>query len=510
MKKRTFISLLFHRSALVAFFLLVQVTVLLVMILRFNDYFVYFYWICISGSMIAVLRIVGNKSNPAYKIAWIIPILTFPVFGGLFYLLFGGNRLSKKTRQKMIGMSQQMESILAPDYKAEILSDFREDAVVRARYLEQVAKAPVYANTYTEYFPLGDLCFPRMLDELRAAERYIFLEYFIISEGKMWNAILEVLAEKAAAGVDVRVIYDDVGCIFTLPNDYDKQLEDMGIKCCIFNRFVPVLSSRLNNRSHRKMCIIDGRVAFTGGINLADEYINEIVRYGHWKDSAILLRGEAVWSMTVTFLSMWDYVRNTRENYERYRPAPAASVPATGFVQPYTDSPLDDEPVGETVYLSLINRACRSVYITTPYLIIDDTMTAALCASAKSGVDVRIMTPHIPDKAIVFELTRAHYGPLLEAGVKIYEYTPGFLHAKSFAVDDLYGTVGSINMDYRSLFLHFENGVLLYGTPSVKEIRADFEATLEQCQEITLEQWRSFPIHRKLMWSVLRVAAPLV
>lgn len=506
------VSLLVHRAFLAGVMLLIQLAVLLLFIVKFNDSFVYFYWISIGLSVMAVLWIVSNKSNPAYKIAWIIPILIFPVFGGLIYLMFGGNRLSRRTRKRMEGMDRKMRRTLEQDFKAEQLSSLGLDAVNQARYLERKACCPVYGGTETEYFPLGDLCFPEMLEALRNAERYIFLEYFIIAEGKMWSAILQILAEKAAAGVDVRVIYDDVGCMFTLPRDYHLKLEEMGIKCCVFNPFVPVLSIRLNNRNHRKFCIVDGYTGFTGGINLADEYINEEEKYGHWKDSAILLRGEAVWSMTVMFLTMWDYSRGVQEDYERYRPGRPPDGPREikGYVQPYTDNPLDFEAVGENVYLNLITKAKRYVYITTPYLIIDDTMNTALCNAAKSGVEVCIITPGIPDKKTVFEVTRTHYEALLEAGVTIFEYTPGFLHSKNFVVDDLYATVGSINMDYRSLFLHFENGVWLCGTDSVTAVREDFLHTLGDCRPVTLAESMAQPLKHRLMRSILQVFAPLL
>lgn len=506
------VSLLFHRVVIVAIFLLIQIGVLVVMLLRFNSYFLPFYGLCVALSIAAVFWIVGRRSDPAYKIAWIVPILIFPIFGGLFYLLFGGNKLSMRTRRKMEGTDRKMEEILRPDYQADALAPLGEDAVHQARYLEHMAHCPVYGNTTTEYYPLGELCFTRMVEELKKAERYIFIEYFIIEEGVMWDTILDILKEKAQDGLDVRVMYDDIGSMFTLPRDYARELEQKtGIKCCVFNQFVPILSLRLNNRDHRKIMVIDGRVAFTGGINLADEYINQRVKYGHWKDSAIQVRGDAAWSMTIMFLTLWDYVRETpSESYDDFRPQDVPKSGSPGFVQPYTDNPLDGEAVGQTVYLNLINKARRYVYLTTPYLIIDDSVNTALCIAAKSGVDVRIMTPHIPDKLVVFEVTRAHYEPLLEAGVRIYEYTPGFVHAKSFSVDDRYGTVGSINMDYRSLFLHFENGVLLCNDPSVLDIKADFLSTLEQCQRITLEQCRALPWWRKAIRAVLKVFAPLM
>lgn len=505
-------SILLHRTTLVAVLLLVQIGVVVVLMERFSFYYIYFHWFCIALSMAVVLWIVGGRGDPGYKIAWLIPILLLPVFGGVVYLVFGGNRLSQRVQRKMRVMDRRMINTLTSDFKAELLAPMGADAVNQSRYLEQYAHCPLYRNTITEYFPLGDDVFPRMLAELRQAEKYIFLEYFILTPGVMWNTVLEILEEKAKVGVDVRVIYDDVGCLFTLPKDYEKTLEVKGIKCCVFNPFVPVLSVRLNNRDHRKFCIIDGKAAFTGGINLADEYINQKTRFGHWKDSAILLRGEAVWSMVIMFLSMWDYIRGVEEDYNSYRPnrLPHEVYDAPGWVQPYTDSPLDGEPVGETVYLNLISKACRYVYITTPYLIISDTVNTALRNAAQSGVDVRVMTPHIPDKKTVFEMTRAHYEPLLEAGVRIFEYTPGFVHGKNFAVDDLYATVGSVNMDYRSMFLHFEEGVWLCGDPAVLSVRDDFLITQRQCKEVTLEWCREHARPRRLLWAVLRVFAPLM
>jgi len=318
-----------------------------------------------------------------------------------------------------------------------------------------------------------------------------------------------VLAEKAAAGVDVRVLYDDIGCIFTLPRKYPSVLKKKGIKCCVFNRFLPRLSVRMNNRDHRKILIVDGKTAYTGGINLADEYINEKVRFGHWKDTGILLHGDAVWSLTVMFLNMWNFTAGTNEDFSIFRPEPVQSS-GKGFVQPYTDSPLDDEPVVETVYLNLINRAKDYVYLTTPYLIIDHATTMALVSAAKSGADVRIITPHIPDKKIIFEVTRAHYLSLLEAGVRIYEYTPGFIHAKNFVVDDQYATVGTVNMDYRSMFLHFENGVVLYNTPTIMDIKIDFLATQALSQEVTLKDCKSISLFRRILRALLRVFAPLM
>ncbi len=503
-------KLLTHRMFLVGISILIQLFALLTMLLRFNGYYQQFSLLCSAFSLIIVINIVGNRSNPSYKIAWIIPIMLFPIFGWLLYLLFGGNRLSKRTRRKMRSMNDVMIQELKPFCRMESFDDLEgDDAGIMAGYIERNALCPVYGNTETEYFPSGEKQIESILDELKNAERYIFLEFFIIEPGKMWDSVLEILEDKASSGVDVRVLYDDIGSMFTLPRDYPDVLRKKGIQCCVFNRFLPILSVRMNNRDHRKILVIDGKVAYTGGTNLADEYINEKVRFGHWKDAAILLRGDAVWSLTVMFLNMWNFTAGTKEEFDKFRPQQEC-IKGIGFVQPYGDSPLDDEPVGETVYLNLINKAKHYVYLTTPYLIIDHTTESALTSAAKAGVDVRIITPHIPDKKVIFEVTRAHYLPLLEAGVKIYEYTPGFIHAKTFAVDDRFGTVGTVNMDYRSMFLHFEDGVMLYDTPSVLDIKKDFLATQAVSQQVELEKCRAIPMRKRILRGLLRVFAPLM
>lgn len=506
-------KLLFHRMIIVTTMILMQLAfyVVLFAVFRTSEYYHLFSGFLMALSVLVVLWIIGNRSNPGYKIGWIIIVLVCLPFGSIAYLLLGGNRLSKYNQRRLKLMERKVRQNLGPDCgKSAVLAELAgEDAGCMARYLERTAYCPVYGNTRTKYYPLGDDCFEDLLAALNRAKRYIFIEYFIIEEGKLWNSVLQILREKAANGVEVRVIYDDVGSIFTLPADYPARLEKMGIHCRVFNRMVPVVSLRQNNRDHRKYMIVDGQIAFTGGINMADEYINVKPRFGHWKDTAIRLEGDAVWSMTISFLSMWDFTRSQEEDLQFYRPEPAAAG-AEGYVQPYHDCPWDDESVGQTVYLNLINRAKRYVYITTPYLVIDSTVTTALTMAAKSGVDVRIITPHIPDKKSVFEVTRAYYEELLEAGVKIYEYTPGFIHGKLFVVDDAYATVGTVNLDYRSMFLHFENGVLLYGTSTVADVKADFLSTQEKSLAVDLEVCRKVPLLRRLLRDLLRVFAPLL
>ena len=508
MKKLLYI--LFHRSVLVGLALLAQIVVLILMVVSFSEHAVGMYWFFIFLSVAASLAIICSRMEPGYKIAWLLLILPFPVLGGVFYLLVGGGSVPRRTKKRMQWMIQKTEQVLREDFKADDLLPLGGDAAGQATYLEQRAHCPAYTNTETEYFPLGDKAFPRMLEELEKAEKYIFLEYFILQPGVFWDSILAILERKAAQGVEVRVIYDDMGCMFTLPRDYNETLSKKGIQCRAFNRFLPVMSLRLNNRDHRKFLIIDGKVGFTGGINLADEYINVRERFGHWKDSAILLEGDAVWSMTVMFLTMWDHVAGWDEDFSFFRPAAAPVRPWTGYVQPYTDTPLDREAVGQAVYLNMIGKARKYIYITTPYLVIDVATNTALCNAAKSGVDVRIITPHIPDKRYVFEVTRAHYPPLLEAGVRIYEYTPGFIHAKNFVVDDRFATVGTVNLDYRSLFLHFEDGVWLCEAPCIQDIRRDFEETLRVCQRISLRQRKYFNPIIQLYRNILRIFAPLM
>lgn len=506
------LSVVTHRALVAAVLLILQILLFVVAIRRFSDYLVYFYAACVTISLVVVLYIINKNDDPGYKIAWIVPILLLPLFGGMIYLLLGANSLTRRTRKNMLGMRRGFVETLSRDNKAKALSDYGLDAVNQSRYLEEYALCPLYANTKTTYYPLGDVVFQPLLEDLRKAEKYIFLEFFIIAPGKFWDSVLEILEEKAKAGVDVRVIYDDMGSMWTLPSHYDRELEKKGIRCHCFNRFVPVLSVRLNNRDHRKICVIDGHTAYTGGFNLADEYINEKLRFGHWKDSGIRLVGEGAWSMAVMFLTMWEYVDGCKEDYEVYRPRrlPEESREGRGWVQPYADCPLDSEPVGETVYRNLVSKSKRYIYFTTPYLIISDSLKDALCSAAKSGVDVRIITPHIPDKKTVFEVTRAHYGPLLEAGVRIYEYTPGFIHAKNCVCDDLYATVGTVNLDYRSMFLHFEDGVWLCDSQTVFDVKDDILNTIDKCQEVTLEESRNHPFPRLLLRSVLRVFAPML
>ena len=332
----------------------------------------------------------------------------------------------------------------------------------------------------------------------------------------MWQEVLDILIEKAKSGVEIRLMYDDFGSLMTLPYKYERYLSQYGIKSCVFGKLVPIWSVLINNRDHRKILVVDGKVGITGGINIADEYINDYEKHGYWKDSSVIIRGESVWSLTVFFLSSWGYVNGVNEDYTKYRfhqpddSSDIKNMPQSGLVLPYLDSPLDKEPVGQNVYLNIINRAERYVYIETPYLVIDNEMMNALCNAAKQGIDVRIVTPHIPDHWYVHAVSKSNYMQLIESKVKIYEFTPGFIHSKIFICDDKISVVGTINMDYRSLFLHFEDAVFFYKSALIKDIYKDFMDILDKSQEITLDWCRSTPWYRKLGRAILKVFAPLM
>ncbi|MGL4451721.1 MAG: cardiolipin synthase [Sarcina sp.] len=507
------LKFLFSRMVIVGVLILLQLTILIYAIWELSESFVYLYVFFVALSVIVVIYIVSRNDNPSYKLAWTIPVLLVPVFGGLFYLIFGGNKTSKKFRKK-IELAYKKHESLTPKNEKLILEVEREDKQIanQMKYIDEYAKYPPYVNTITKYLSPGEEFFEYHLKELKKAKKYIFLEYFIVEEGYMWNETLKVLEEKVKQGVEVRVMYDDMGCLQTLPYKYEEILRKKGIKCVVFNPFLPLLSLRMNNRDHRKITIIDGHTGFTGGINLADEYINKINKFGHWKDSALYLKGDAVWSLTLMFLQAWNFDNPNAENYKEFKPQVHhdRKFESDGYVQPYGDSPLDGETVGENVYLNIINKAKDYVYITTPYLIVDNELVTALTLAAKSGVDVRIITPHIQDKWYAHIVTRAYYAHLIESGVKIYEYTTGFIHSKTFVSDDVIGTVGTINMDYRSLYLHFECGVYLYKTKSVTEIKEDFFNTLEISQRFTLEDCNKIKWSNRIVRSILRVFAPLL
>ena len=472
-------------------------------------------------SVLVALFVLAGHGESSYKLTWVFVILTFPVVGGILYLYFDQHFL----RFSLIRRARRVETRIAP-----VMRSTGSTACIAAehpkslRYLSDFVGYPAYADADTTFFASGREMLERLKEELARAERYIFMEYFIIEHGEMWDDILDILLDKVNAGVEVRIIYDDMGCFLRLPHKYVKILEKYGIRAARFNPFVPFFSAEQNNRDHRKITVIDGKVAFTGGINIADEYIGSIERFGKWADTAVMVEGDAAWSFALMFLQMWEIVhKNENEDLLRYLPAKSSedvtakedALPKTesdakcSLVLPYADSPLDSENVGALVYMDIIQNAKKYVYITTPYLVIDDQMRNALTFAAKSGVDVRIITPHKWDKKLVHMTTRSYYRALWECGVKIYEYTPGFMHAKTVVADDEIATVGSINFDYRSLYLHFECGVYLYNTPSVLAVKDTFLAFMDASEEIVPALPRR-DVFSAFCRAVMRLLAPLL
>ena len=459
-------------------------------------------------SLFITLYLVRKDENSDYKIIWLVLIGMMPLLGGALYLAFGNKAPAKRMRQRMQAVERQHTADLAQQPGQTDALDPASRGL--SRYISEYGPYPAWKNSTAKYYPCGEAMYPDLLADLEKAERFIFLEFFIVRTGKMWDGVEDILVRKAAQGVDVRLIYDDFGSLLGLPTDFIVRMERSRIRCIPFNPVVPLVSLVMNHRDHRKIVVVDGNTAYTGGVNLADEYINEEERFGYWKDAALRTEGAAVWNFTVMFLDHWNAFRPSEEDYAPFMPqAESLSAQSDGVIQPYGDSPLDEEPVAETVYLDILAQSQQYVYFYTPYLAIGEEMLDALRNAAKRGVDVRLVLPGIPDKKLIFRLTRSYYVPLLRAGVRIYEFTPGFLHAKCYVSDDRAAVVGSINMDYRSLFLHFECGALLLYNSQVIALRDDVLRTLPECREVQLADCRT-SLAGTLLDSVLRLLSPLM
>ncbi len=458
-------------------------------------------------SILIVLWMIKESKRLSATIPWIIIIMIFPLVGSLLFIIIGRN-IHRSKRLKSINKEiEDSWKYLKQDSKVK--KEIEKYGYTDLKYISDFAKFPVTKNNKVDYYSIGDDAFPVMLEELKKAKKFIFIEYFIINQGIMWNSILEILKDKAQNGVDVRVIYDDMGSLAMLPSNYPKHLESFGIKCIAFNELKPFAGVIMNNRDHRKMTIIDGHTAFSGGINISDEYINLVHPHGHWKDNVIRIKGEAVWNFTVMFLSIWNSYRKDDLDYKKFKYQFKTLSKEKGYVAPYGESPLDDEVVGEDVYLNMINEAKKYVYIYTPYLIIDTDMINALTRSAKKGVDVRLVVPGIPDKKVVYSLTKSYFETLIKGGVKIYQYTEGFVHSKVFISDNVVATVGTINLDYRSLYLHFECGVLMREVKAIKDIYKDITQAMEKSHQVTKEEVHS-KFFKNLWQAILRLFAPLM
>lgn len=509
--KKNILRVVFSRFWIMSILIVLQFVVLFMILFQYGEYRQHYDIIKNIFVALMVLYVLNNEMNSNAKITWLVLVMLFPVFGALlfwFTQLEIGHRMQKARLEYLISSTktciQQDKEVL------QKVSEESPDMKALVHYLARSGCYPIYDKTDVTYFPLGEAKFEALLNQLKQAENFIFLEYFIIEEGIMWGQVLEILAKKAAEGVEVRVMYDGTCESSLLPSDYPKRLEALGIKCKMFAPVTPFLSTHYNYRDHRKIVVIDGQVAFTGGVNLADEYINERVRFGHWKDTAVMVRGEAVRSFTLMFLQMWNVEEKNPDFYKYINVPISVAKDAKGYVIPYGDCPLDDDKVGERVYMDILNRANKYVHIMTPYLIIDGEMETALRFAAKRGVDVKIILPGIPDKKYAFALAKTHYKHLLEAGVKIYEYTPGFVHAKVFTSDDCKAVVGTINLDYRSLYHHYECAAYMYQTECIADIERDFKETLEMCTRITKDSVKKEKLMTKVVGWVLKVVAPLM
>ncbi len=494
-------------------------------------------------TVVMVLYLLNCRLDPTAKITWLVVVMLTPVFGALLYFYTRmdiGHRALKARFSHIIAMTK--DSIPQSEEVYRSLEEEDPGSAALVRYMQRSGCHPVYHRTEVTYFPLGEDKFAELLRQLEGAKHFIYLEYFIIAEGMMWGEVLEILARKAGEGVDVRVMYDGTCEFALLPHKYLKLLRKLGIRCKVFAPVSPFISTHYNYRDHRKILVIDGHTAFNGGVNLADEYINQVQRFGHWKDTAVMLKGEAVKSFTLMFLQMWNMDERELEFGKSlaYPAMPGGQLPGQseiqpeaqpkvqpgeqsevqpgeqpkgnvkGYVVPYGDWPLDDDKLGERVYMDILNRARRYVHIMTPYLILDGEMETALKFAAERGVEVALILPGIPDKRIPYALAKTHYRSLLASGVKIYEYTPGFVHAKVFCCDGKEAVVGTINLDYRSLYHHFECATYMHGTDCIADIEADFRDMFSKSRQVTPETVRKEKWTMKLAGVLLKAAAPLL
>lgn len=512
--KKGIISMVFSRFGIVLVLLALQILVLLGLFLKFSQLAPHYYIISAVFYIFMITVIVNSDHDASSKITWLTIMAFLPIFGALLYIYttvdIGHRVLKKRVTQILKNTKNKITQDKSVIDKAE---EICPDVADLNYYLNKSGRFPLYENTDVTYYPIGEKMFQSMLVELNKAKDFIFMEYFIVDDGYMWDNILEVLIKKANEGVDVRVMYDGTCEFALLPRTYPSSLEKLGIHCKVFSPVSPFISTHYNYRDHRKIMVIDGKTAYNGGINMADEYINYTHKYGHFKDVGVMLKGDAVDSFTLMFLQMWS-VNERHCDFSKYLNVgdslSAGGYFSNGFVMPFGDCPLDEYDVGKSVYMDILNRAKDYVYIMTPYMIMDGELENSLTFSAERGVDVRIILPHISDSFVAQALAKTHYKNLLDAGVKVYEYTPGFVHAKVFVSDDVKAVVGSINMDYRSLYHHFECATYMYGTRCIDDIKSDYKDTLAKCQQVTYESIKKDKWYIKLIGKVIKFVAPLI
>lgn len=523
--KRSVLQVIFSRTMLIMVLIVLQFAYLIGRMYAFAEHIP----ILLGGELIIVAVmmaiILNSKENPSVKLSWCFLVGIFPIFGGIVYFVVKFD-IGYRVTQKRITLAVEESKKYIPEQK-DMLAELKQlDAQTYhiAKYLSKTSGSLVSKNNEVKYFSIGEDMFEEMKRQLETASEYIYLEYFMIAHGKMWNEILKILVRKVKEGIDVRLLYDGTCSIYLLPYHYPEHIERLGIKCCMFSPPVPFLSTHYNNRDHRKIMVIDGRVAFTGGVNLCDEYINIDSPFGHWKDVGIMIKGDAVYDFTLMFMQMWIAATSHSKldikfpNMQKYLSKTSyvledldkSKENIEGYVIPYADNPVDNENVGENVYIDILNQAKKYVYIMTPYLILDNEMLHAISFAAKRGIDVRIILPHIPDKKFAFYLAQANYKVLIEAGVKVYEYTPGFVHAKVFVSDDERAVVGSINLDYRSLYWHYECSAYLYKVPAIKDIYTDFMETRAMCEQVSENTIKKIGWFSKVAAYILKIVAPLL
>lgn len=507
-----FIKILKSKTFYVASALLIQLIMLFVLVTYFSQRFVGVYYFLIVLSVAMSLRVITRESDTSSKMLWILLIMSLPFFGGVIYLLFGERKIPKAL------MIQDRQAY--SDYKIyasrnmEVMEDSHKDDYVLDKMVSMAWSNgffPVYKNYETMYFPSGEEQYKMFIEELIKAEEFIFMEFFIINKGVMWDTILQILLDKASAGVDVRLIYDDAGSITYLDPEYPKWLNERGVKTHLFNPMKPQLAMQMNNRDHRKILVIDGKVAFTGGCNISDEYINTKKRFGYWKDMGVMIKGDAVETFTISFLQIWNYQAAQNTPYDAFvKPRHKIVDDGKGYLIPFSDSPTDQNDTGKNMHLNMMNLAIDYFWITTPYLILDAEMISTLTLAVNNGVDVRIVVPGIPDKKMVYEVTKANYDALIKKGVKIYEYTPGFIHGKVALSDDRSALVGTVNMDFRSYYLHYECGIWMHEVDCIDSIKKDFEAIFKASHLVTLEECMKVNPVIRIYRNVLKVFSPMM
>ena len=510
LKNRGIIRLFFSRFALIVLLLLLQILLFISLFIWLEKYLPYFTLLQAIFVLSISIYLFNSDMDSSAKLTWLAVIAVMPFIGTIFLIFTKSNIGHRKTTKRALELINQSKNLISQDEKPlKQLQNSSSSVVHLNQYVCNSGNFPIFDNTTVKYFSSGEEKFASIIEELETAQNFIFMEYFIIEEGYMWGRILDILSRKAKEGVDVRVMYDGMCELALLPHDYPLRLQQLGIKAKMFAPLTPFVSTHYNYRDHRKILVIDGSVAFNGGVNLADEYINKKNKYGHWKDAAVMLKGKAVKSFTLMFLQMWNLMEEEPNFEQKFLQSPDIQN-SQGFVMPFADCPLDKDKVGENVYMDILYRAKRYVHIMTPYLILDGELETALKYAAQRGIDIKIILPGIPDKKSAYALAKSHYKSLTEAGIKIYEYTPGFVHSKVFVSDSFRAVVGTINLDYRSLYHHFECATYLYKTPCIKDIEEDFENTLKKCKPVTAESIKNEKLFYKILGKILKLVAPLM